>query len=169
MIMQKCSTIKLKGLIEEDFINYKKPSMFLATSICDWKCCLEQNIGVTICQNSNLATQKTIDVSVDSIIDRYTNNNLTQAVVMGGLEPFLQFEEVLYFIDSLRKKTNDDIVIYTGYYPNEIEKELNLLKEYNNIIVKFGRYKPNSRSRFDDVLGIKLASENQFAEYIERI
>ncbi len=163
MIMQKCLTIRLKGLIEEDFINYKKPSMFLATSICDWKCCIEQNIDVSICQNSTLASQNTIGVSIDKIIDRYINNPLTQSIVMGGLEPFLQFDEILSFIKEFRIKCNDDIVIYTGYYESEIQNEINMLKQFSNIIIKFGRFKPNDKNKFDDVLGIELASNNQYA------
>ena len=55
---------------------------------------------------------------------------------------------------------------YTGYYKEEIEKEIEQLKKYPNVILKYGRYKPNSVSRFDDVLQITLASDNQYAERI---
>ena len=30
--------MKIKNIIEEDFVNYKVPSMFIATSRCDFKC-----------------------------------------------------------------------------------------------------------------------------------
>jgi hypothetical protein len=37
------------------------------------------------------------------------------------------------------------------------------LQKYPNIIVKFGRFIPDAESKFDEVLGITLASYNQFA------
>ena len=40
------------------------------------------------------------------------------------------------------------------------------LKKYPNIVVKYGRYIPNSESHYDEVLGITLASSNQYAEKI---
>lgn len=79
----------------------------------------------------------------------------------------LQFGEVYDLIKYFRDKgCNDVFVIYTGYYPNEIEEELNKLKELNNIIVKFGRFIPDRPHRYDEVLGVELASDNQYAEVI---
>lgn len=62
--------------------------------------------------------------------------------------------------------TQDDIVIYTGYYKEEIEEYIDELKMFPNLIVKFGRYIPNHEKHFDEVLGIYLASDNQYAERI---
>lgn len=58
------------------------------------------------------------------------------------------------------------MVIYTGYYPQEMENQIQALSSYKNIIIKFGRYIPNKEPVYDDVLGVKLASDNQFAERI---
>lgn len=94
------------------------------------------------------------------------NNPLTKAIVFGGLEPFEQFKELERFLFSLRRVfgCDDDVVIYTGYRPEELSHELNILSGYyNNIIVKFGRFVPNSQHRFDEVLGVELASDNQYA------
>ena len=33
--------MKTTGLIEEDFVNYKKASMFIGMGTCTWKCCKE--------------------------------------------------------------------------------------------------------------------------------
>ncbi len=150
----------------EDFVNYSKPSLFLITSFCDWKCCKEANIDISICQNNSLSTQPIHDISVETIYKAYVNNPITKAIVIGGLEPILQIDEIIEFIKYFRVIHHDDIVIYTGYYPNEIESELNQLKQYDNIIIKFGRYIPNRPSRYDDVLGITLVSDNQYAERI---
>lgn len=155
--------IRLKNIMDENFQDYKKASMLLATCKCNWKCALEGNFDISVCQNSELARQKDIEVSIDSIIDRYLNNPLTQAIIIAGLEPMLQFEEVLEFIDVFRQKSEDDIVIYTGYYPDELIDKLGRLVKYKNITIKFGRYKEKSKKVFDDILGIWLSSINQYA------
>jgi pyruvate-formate lyase-activating enzyme len=155
--------MKLKDIIDEDFQDYKKPSMMLATCFCDWKCLIEKDLDIHICQNSELAHQDNIEVSVDKIIDRYLNNPITQAVVIAGLEPLLQADEVIEFIKKFREKCDADIVLYTGYYPEEIAKYLFILKEYSNIIIKFGRFQVDSKVKYDEVLGVYLSSENQYA------
>ena len=95
-------------------------------------------------------------------------SKVTEAVIFGGLEPFEQFNEMEEVIHDLRLvfRCNDDVVIYTGYYPEEIKEQLKTLSAYKNIIVKFGRFVQNSTGRFDDVLGVTLASDNQYAERI---
>ena len=64
----------------EDFVNYKVPSMFLITSICDWKCCKEANIDISICQNQSLVKQPTKTYSYESIYQAYVNNPITKAM-----------------------------------------------------------------------------------------
>lgn len=159
--------MKLKGIITEDFINYKLPSLFLISSTCNWKCCIEQGRDISLCQNSPLAQQKTLDISPKKIYNMYITNPITEAIVIGGLEPIDQIDEVIEIIDYFRKNGEfSPFVIYTGYYPNEIPNALNRLKNYNHIIIKFGRFIPNSPHRYDNVLGVELASNNQYAEVI---
>ena len=55
------------------------------------------------------------------------------------------------------------MVIYTGYYPDEVTAILDKLQKFDNIVVKFGRYIPNTKSCFDKELGVTLASDNQYA------
>ena len=62
--------MKVKAIIDEDFINYRKPSMMLATCYCDWKCLLERNLPLSICQNSLLFKQRDIEISINKLIDR---------------------------------------------------------------------------------------------------
>lgn len=152
--------------MDQDIVNYKKTSMFIATCFCDFKCCKELDLDICICQNSPIAKSKIIDMSNDRIVKRYLKNKLTHAIVFGGLEPFKQFDELLNLIKCFREKTEDDIIIYTGYYKNELEKEIEQLKQFKNIIIKFGRYIPNKNIRHDDILGVTLASDNQYAEKI---
>lgn len=159
--------MRVKDIVDEDFINYKTPSMFIATCFCTWKCPKELGIDISICQNEPIAKMPNIEVPADEIFRRYSQNPITSAIVIGGLEPMLQFEEVLELINYFRWRGCDDIfVIYTGYYPDEIQKQIRQLKQSKNIIIKFGRYQPNQRSHFDEVLGVKLISNNQYAKQI---
>lgn len=155
----------VKGIVEYDIVNYKKPAMFISTCFCDYKCCKEAGIPTSVCQNSQLASEPNVEISIDEIIDRYTNNPLSKAVVFGGMEPMKQFKDVLKFVSTFRSSGNtDDIVIYTGYREDEVSREIESLKKFMNIIIKFGRYVPNSKERYDDVLGVTLASDNQYAK-----
>ncbi len=166
----------IKTIIDEDFSHYKKPSMVIAFPSCTFKC--EKECGMQVCQNGTLATMPNIEVSYKEVIERYLSNNLTSAVVMAGLEPFDSAFQMYNFIGFLREVTNDDVVIYTGYTRDEVERIgegelekgmiLNLLKYIgkNNIIIKFGRYVPNQEKHYDEILGVDLASSNQYSERI---
>lgn len=150
----------IKGLISEDLVNYKKPAMTIMFPHCTFKCSAEY------CQNSPLTKEENINISIDNIVCRYINNPITESVVMQGLEPFDSWEDLLELINKLREKCNDDIVIYTGFNKEEIIDKVNILTKYSNIIIKFGRYIPNQEKHYDEVLGIYLASNNQYAERI---
>lgn len=156
--------MKIKQLIDEDFTNYKNPSMFIGFPKCNFKC--EKECGLRVCQNGILATSPTMDVDLQSIVDRYIKNDITKAIVMGGLEPFDSFDDLLNLVIETRDYVEDDIVIYTGYYKEEIKDMIKTLKCFKNIVIKFGRYLPNQQSHYDEVLGVNLASDNQYAEKI---
>lgn len=160
------ANIKIKGIRMEDFTNYKKPSMYIAFPSCTFKC--ERECGQKMCQNSSLVQAPTLTIGVKSLVNKYINNPITSAVVIGGLEPFDSEEDLQILITYLRVSTQDDIVIYTGYIKEEIqEREIyKYLLNAKNIIVKFGRFVPNQRPHYDEILGINLMSDNQFAERI---
>jgi len=159
----------IKNLIDEDFVNYKLPSMFIGCHSCSFKC--DKLHGRQVCQNGALANSPDIEISVESLVERYIDNNISMAVVFGGLEPFDDIDNVMLFIEFLRNKNNnDDIVIYTGYTEEEITSNYynyyNLLKKYPNIIIKYGRYIPDQKPHMDSVLGVELQSDNQYAKRI---
>ena len=157
--------MKIKGIIFEDFINYKKPSMVIEFPYCDFKC--DKECGQKICQNSNLVNSPNEDISIIRIVKTYMENNITDAIVFQGLEPFDSKHDLYQLIKIFREYTQDDIVIYTGYTEIELDHEIEILKRlFKNIIIKFGRFIPNQPSHFDEVLGVNLMSPNQYAKKI---
>ena len=152
--------MKIKGLISEDFVNYKKTAMTIMFPYCTFKC------GTEYCQNSPLSKAEDIEMDISDIVIRYLNNPITESVVMQGLEPFDSWNDLIEFVKQLRESTDDDIVIYTGYYKEEIADKISLLSRYKNIVIKYGRFTPNQEKHYDEVLGVWLASNNQYAERI---
>ena len=158
--------ITIKEIRDEDFTSYKKPSMVIGFPHCSWKC--EKACGMRVCQNGALAQAPDRIIGVKTIVNRYINNPITSAIIMAGLEPFDSEGDLLTLIIYLRVATQDDIVIYTGFTKEEIQgREIyKYLLNAKNIIIKFGRFIPNQQPHHDEVLGIKLASDNQYAERI---
>ena len=166
--------MKVKGIVFEDFVNYKKAAMYIAFPKCSFKC--DKENGARYCQNWEVARQPDIEISNLEVIERYLSNPITESVVIGGLEPFDTPEQLLDFIKSFRAYTSEPIVIYTGYTEEELENghfynddyESNKtlwesIKDYG-VIVKFGRFRPNQEKHYDEVLGVYLISDNQYAK-----
>jgi len=154
---------------DEDFVNYHEPVMFIGTIQCGGKCCIEAGIPLSVCQNDTWRGTPPLDMSDEKIIKRYSNNLITKGIVFGGLEPFEQYDELKTFISCLRNsfQNNDPVIIYTGYDKDEISAQITeLAANFTNIIVKFGRYVPGQEKHYDEVLGVSLASPNQYAEKI---
>lgn len=160
--------MKIKTLVDEDFTNYKEPVMFIGTASCSGKCCKEQNLPLSVCQNDGWRNVAPVVTPDKDIIERYLDNDITKAICFGGLEPFEQFDEIYNFIAILRNyyHCDDMIVIYTGYNKTEILSQVEKLKRMPNIVIKFGRYIINQDRHFDEILGVELASDNQYAERI---
>lgn len=160
--------MRVKTIIDEDFTNYKLPAMVLGTISCHGKCCIEAGLPLSICQNDGWRSRAPFTLDDEKLCERYMSDPITQAVVFGGLEPFEQFNEMTRFIATLRDKfhCDDTVVIYTGYTEEEVRKEVEVLRKFKNIIVKFGRYLPGQTSHYDEVLGVSLASDNQYAKQI---
>ena len=157
----------IKQVNTYDLVQYKEPSMVISFCKCNWKCCYEANIPNSVCQNSQIAKMENIETSPRELYNLYCGSPFSKCIVLSGLEPFLQFDEVYSLIDYFRSRGCDDpFVIYTGYYKDEVRNEVERLAQFPNIIIKFGRYIPGQEKHFDDVLGVELASDNQYAEKI---
>ena len=153
--------MKVSGIIIEDFVNYKKPSLFIGFSMCDFKC--QKEFGV-VCQNATLI-QQSQNVDLRTLVQVYKDNPITKAIVFGGLEPFYDPKELLELVQAFREITEDEIVIYSGYNEDEIQETIEVLKKYSNIIVKFGRFCGSKEKNYDEVLGVELSS-GQYAKKI---
>ena len=148
--------------------------MYLAFPNCSFKC--DKDCGKAVCQNSTLAAAPTVEIAPENICERYLNNPITSAMVCAGLEPFDSKFDLIALVDCLRYKynCNDDIVIYTGYTEEELTNSengqinfiYNNIIKYSNIIIKFGRFIPGQEPHLDTVLGVKLASLNQYAKRV---
>ena len=151
-------------VIDEDFVNYKKPVMTILCCHCSFKC--DHECGRPVCQNSKLAQSPSIHIDDEKLVNRYISNKITKAICFQGLEPLDSFNELIEFIIALNKTGHkDEIVIYTGYNKDEIESKINQLHSlYSNLIIKYGRYVPDQKPHYDEILGVYLASDNQYAE-----
>ena len=94
------------------------------------------------------------------------DNPITSAIVCGGLEPLDSYDDLYSLISNLRIQSDDDVVVYTGYKKDEVEDKIRSLSTFKNVVVKFGRYVPGQEPHVDPVLGVRLASDNQYAERI---
>lgn len=158
----------IRTIVDEDFVQYKQPCMYIATPFCNGKCCKEAGIPLPVCLNDAWRGTATIAMVDEAIIERYLSNSITKAICFAGLEPFERFDDIYNFIEKLRNQygCEDTVIIYTGYNKDEISEQIQKLITFNNIIVKFGRFIPDNQGRYDDVLGVHLASDNQYAEVI---
>ena len=159
----------LKGIIVEDFTNYKLPSMLIIFPTCSWKC------GEDICQNRAIKDIPNITIDINEIVQRYIANPISKALVCSGLEPFDSYDDLIELITVFRRMSNNAIVIYTGYTEEEITNMLMCLSkntitktlyEFENIIIKYGRYIQGRQSHYDCLLGVNLYSSNQYAKQI---
>ena len=159
--------MRLKGIIDYDCTNYKQPCLTLEFNHCDFKC--DKLNGCQVCQNGSLAAEPDIEISGEYIWDLYSQNPLTKAFCFQGLEPFDSYIDLIDLIRFIRidKQCNDPIVIYTGYDKGEDIITEASVRHFHNIIIKWGRYVIGQEPHYDEILGVKLASDNQYAEWIQ--
>ena len=101
------------------------------------------------------------------VVKRFLDNEMVNTLCCAGLEPFDTPRDLNRLISLLRFcECDDEIIIYTGYTEEEVSKYFSWIYAYKNIIIKFGRFVPNQPHHIDEVLGVELASENQYAKRI---
>lgn len=161
--------IEVKGIIWEDMVNYKKISTTLMMPKCDFKC--DKENGNQLCQNWELAAAPNIPVLINSFMRKYMDNPISEAIVLQGLEPLDSLIDSLTVAAALKDfNCTDDFVIYTGYNKDELPERV--IQDFASIIpghliIKWGRYIPNQEPHYDKILGVNLASDNQYGELIK--
>lgn len=156
-------------IIDADFVNNGNYPTFVIESgiTCTFKC--DKENGSQLCHNFALCKSKPITLCIDDIINRYMSQNLAKAITLQGLEPLDTLKQQLWLIYHFRQVSDDYIYIWTGYTEEECEDLIYLIKNkmnWKNIIIKFGRFRPNQKRHFDELLGIDLISDNQYAKKI---
>lgn len=153
------------GIIDADFVNNSKCTFVIESGItCSFKCDKENDCQ--LCQNIALIKEPIIDTSIDRILEMYLNQNIAHSITFQGLEPLDNLKQLLWFIYYFRKICGDNIYIWTGYTEEECQDLIYFIQHettWENIIIKFGRFRPNQKPHFDEVLGINLASDEQYA------
>lgn len=155
--------MKVIDIKDVDFVNYKLPSMYIIMPYCSFKC------GIKYCQNAALPQEKLIDIPIYEIIDNFEKNPISEAVVFGGLEPFDSAEDLRCFMMNFRYHLPQPVVIYTGYTEEEVKEKFDWIFLYENVIIKYGRYIPGEESHYDEILGVNLASSNQYAKIYNEV
>lgn len=162
--------IDILDINSADFINNGKGTFSIALgTTCSFKCCLELNLPASICQNNNCINNPKVITTIKKLIDLYLNQNMIKSLTFNGLEVLDNLRLLLWFIYYFRQQSQDNIIIWTGYTEEECKDLIYLIKEkmkWENIIIKFGRYIPNQKFHYDEILGINLVSDNQYSKKI---
>jgi len=161
--------LTMLDLKDQDFVNYKEANFVVYSGItCTFKC--EKEAGIPgLCQNCSLAKAPKIDYSIEKCIKRFDDQFISKVITFQGLEPLDNLKQLLWFIYKFRQNHDNLIIIWTGYTKEECKDLIYLIKEkmkWSNIIMKYGRYVPGQESHYDELLGIKLANKEQYAEKI---
>ena len=61
-----------KGIVFEDFVNYKVPCMTIEMPHCNFKC--DKECGRQVCQNSALASAPILNCMAFPLIKKYQDN-----------------------------------------------------------------------------------------------
>jgi len=155
--------MKVAGSPRTVFNDYKRVGLYIATPFCNFKCVKEaKEKGIEIhCHNGGL--DNVGDLSAETLVARYIKTNpFIECIILSGLDPIDNWEETKQFIDDFRRVIDMEIVVFTGYYPEEIKDKLEEIKHHDNIMFKFGRFDPTNESKFDETGGVTLATGNQF-------
>lgn len=147
-------TIKVRSLVDEDTGHYKETSFFIETSLAPLS--LDEGFNFSM---------KVARLLSWNLISHYMDNPLMTAIVFKGDEPFQQYEGIFHFIKLLREDRfcMDTVVIYSDLSRADIHEEVERLKIFPNIIVKFEPHIREYPPYFDNLLGATLSSDNQYA------
>lgn len=112
--------IRLSGVVKESIVDGPGFRYVIFTQGCKKRCFM--------CHNAETQPLDAgYEESLDNLVSEWRTNPLLQGITISGGEPFLQPEAVLYLIQKAQA-TNLDVIVYSGYYIEE-------LKRFNNKFV----------------------------------
>jgi len=108
------SKIKLSGIINESIVDGPGFRYVIFTQGCKKRCFMCHNAETQPLDGG-------YEETLDNLVNDWQKNPLLQGITISGGEPFLQPEAVLYLIKKA-KETNLDVVVYSGYYFDELKR-----------------------------------------------
>jgi len=123
--------VRISGIIEESIVDGPGLRFVIFTQGCLKRCFL--------CHNENTQSLSGgYTLKIDDIVSKWQNNPILSGITISGGEPFLQPKKILKLVLAA-KKDNLDVLIYSGYYYEELLKMKNeyigqILKEANFLV-----------------------------------
>lgn len=148
--------MEYKGIVHERLGEAPFIGALILANDCPYKC--------NGCFNQYLKDKKSKTNSAKEIIDSIKSNIFNEGIILGGLEWSYQHKDMIELI-SEAINNNLKVMVFTHMEKEEfVSKFPQLLNK--NILCKFGEYNENYKSNDYYSYGTKLASTNQYIEYI---
>ena len=117
------------------------------------------------CFNQHLKDKPTYIKFADEIIEEVQQNQFNDGIILAGLEWSEQPDDTIALI-SCAAEVGLKVILYTGLTEHELYRRIPrkfLVGSY----VKFGAYDENKAANNYKSLGVKLASTNQYIEFVQ--
>lgn len=113
-------------------LDINKSNLVMYTSYCDWEHPLFSRQ-----ENNELIKRVRFRVWFD---DLHYLAKSKDKIIITGLEPFNQYEEIKSLIDYFKEcKLDTKFIIHTGLSKKALRQQLNELKQFDNVSIIFGR------------------------------
>lgn len=119
------NNIRLSGVIKESIVDGPGIRYVIFTQGCKKRCYMCHN-------NETQPLDGGYVERLDKLVEEWRINPLLKGITLSGGEPFLQPKEILYLIKKA-KETNLDVLVYSGYYYEELIKLKN--KHINEVLL----------------------------------
>ncbi|MCH4890037.1 radical SAM protein [Acidaminobacter sp. JC074] len=123
-------------------------------------CALDCNIGCKGCFNQSLKEAPIFYKKADEVLDEIMSNPFNEGVILAGLEWSLQPSELMAMIKSCASK-NIPVIVYTGHKIETFLRRVPKIKNYPEVLIKYGAYDESKLSLTHEAYGVRLASTNQ--------
>lgn len=115
-------TIRLSGIIEESIVDGPGLRYVIFTQGCYKRCFM--------CHNANTQDLKGGYIKeLDQLVSDFTKNPIIRGITISGGEPFIQPEACSYLVEKAIL-SGLDVVIYSGYYYEELKASKNKYIHY---------------------------------------